>query len=118
VNSLACKKFRKDFGEENVFRLISKREIEITDLDKPKNLLFNRMTDYNTLLQVTRKKPPIKEQTVNSIAELESFLEEQGTNIIPICTRSSNNKMQVIAGFDIKVNSGDSLIYIEASTKG
>ena len=114
INSLACKKFRKDFGEDSVFRLISKREVEITDLDKPKNLLFNGVADYNALLQTIRKNPPIKEEEVNSLAELEDFLAEKKNEIIPICILAANKKVHIISGFDITVSSGDQLVYVDA----
>lgn len=114
VNSLACKKFIKDFGEGSVFRLISKRELEITDLEKPKHLLFNGIADYNMLVQTIRKDPPFKEHQVNSVTELEEFLEKEKLNIIPICLKSGGNKIKVISGFDITVSSGDILLYIDS----
>lgn len=114
VNSLACKKFIKDFGEGSVFRLISKRELEITDLEKPKHLLFNGIADYNMLVQTIRKDPPFKEQQVNSVTELEEFLEKEKLNIIPICIKSGGNKIKVISGFDITVSNGDILLYIDS----
>lgn len=114
VNSLACKKFVKDFGEGSVFRLISKRETEITDLDKPKHLLFNGIADYNMLVQTIRKDPPFKEQPVNSVTELEDFLEKEKLNIIPICVKSGINKIKVISGFDITISNGDLLLYIDS----
>lgn len=114
VNSLACKKFGKDLGEGNVFRLISKREIEITDLDKPKHLLFNGVADYNLLVQTIRKDPPFKEQVVNSTKELEDFIEKEKLNIIPVCVKNSTHKVKVISGFDIDISTGDTLLYIDS----
>ncbi len=116
VNSLACKKFRNDLGDESVFRIISKRELEITSLDNPKNLLFDGGIDYNLLIQVIRKNPQFKEEVVNSSAELEDFLVLQKNKIIPVCVKSVNTRVGIISGFNIKVATGDKLLYIEAKT--
>jgi NhaP-type Na+/H+ or K+/H+ antiporter len=113
INSLACKKLKNDFGEENALRLISRREIEIKGLDKPKHLLFAEAADYNVLIQTVRSNADIKEEPVNTVAELETFLNKRKNKIIPLCTITLANKANVISGFGVKVYPGDKLIYID-----
>lgn len=113
VNSLACKKLKNDFGDENALRLISRREIEIKGLDRPPHLLFGEVADYNILVQTIRSNAEIKEEPVNTVAELEAFLNKRKNKIIPICVITLSNKVNVISGYGVKVYPGDKLIYID-----
>lgn len=112
INNLACAKFASELGEDHVYRLITKREMELTEVGKPKNLLFHGYADYNTLMQTVRNESEFKEQMLNSSTELEDFLMKNSKNIIPIFLCKANGVFRTISGFDIEVSSGDKLLYI------
>ncbi len=113
INVLACRKFVREFGDENNFRLISRREVEVTNIDKPKNLLFSGAIDFINLIQLVRDSPEIKEEPVNTLAEYEDFLEGKRSRIIPLFIKSLNGNFQVVAGYPLSITRGDHLVYME-----
>ncbi len=113
INVLACKKFTNEFGEEKNLRLISRREVETKDIDKPKNLLFNGTIDFINLIQLVRENPAIMEAPINSLAEYEDFAEERKSKIIPMFIRSADDKFKAISGYTLDFVKGDRLVYME-----
>lgn len=113
INMLACKLFQEEFGEENTYRLISRRENELKDLEKPKNLMFDGSIDYYNLLQTVRKKPQIKELEFSSEAEFEEFRLKNKNRIIPLFIKTANNYFKIYSGFNADYSKGEKLIYID-----
>lgn len=115
INVLACRKFTNEFGEGKNFRLISRREIEVKDIDKPKNLLFNGAVDFINLIQLIRESPEIKEIPMNSLTEYEEFVKEKKSRIIPLFVKSASGHFQVISGYPFTFSKGDYFVYMENS---
>lgn len=113
INVLACRKFVNEFGEESNFRLISRREVEVRDIDKPKNLLFNGAIDFINLVQLVRENPQILEEPINSLTDYEDFLEEKKNKIIPMFIKTTNGKLKVVSGYPLNIAKGDLLVYME-----
>ena len=113
INILACKKFENEFGEEKNLRLISRREVEVKDVDKPKNLLFNGTVDFINLIQLVRESPKIEETPINSLADYEEFMESKKNKIIPMFVRTDEGRFKVVSGFPLNFSKGDQLVYIE-----
>lgn len=113
INSLACRIMTTEFGKDNVFRLISNREIEMTSLSKPTNLLFNGVVDFISLTQIARTKPRIELKQVDSIEDLNSFIHYEKGRIIPLFHLTKAPKaIPITTGFSSPVNEGDQLAYI------
>ncbi|MGK7395925.1 MAG: cation:proton antiporter [Candidatus Cyclobacteriaceae bacterium M3_2C_046] len=113
INMLACKLFQEEFGEENIYRLITRRESELKELDKPKNLLFDGNIDYYTLLQTIRRKPPIKEKQFSSPSEFEEFMEKNKKKMIPLFIKTPEGLYKILSGFETDFSKGDYLVYID-----
>ncbi|WP_017733901.1 cation:proton antiporter [Nafulsella turpanensis] len=113
INVLACKKFENEFGEDKNFRLISRREVEVKDIDKPKNLLFHGTIDFINLIQLVRESPNIEETPVNSLTDYEEFMEYNRDKIIPLFVRTDENRFKTISGYPLSFSKGDKLVYIE-----
>lgn len=111
INGLANKRFRDEFGENNVFRLISQREMQFKELIKPKNLLFGPNVDFIHLVQKVRKRPQIKELPLAANLDLPLFL-SRNRKIIPFFVRTKDNKFHVVSGQPLEVQEGDRLVYI------
>jgi len=116
INMLACKIFQEEFGEENIFRLISRRENELKDLEKPKNLMFDGTVDYYNLLQTIRKKPQVKEIKFSSEADFEEFMDKNRKRVIPIFIKS-NDYYEIYSGFNSDYSKGETLVYIDDRTE-
>jgi NhaP-type Na+/H+ or K+/H+ antiporter len=116
INMLACKIFQEEFGEENIFRLISRRENELRDLEKPKNLIFDGTVDYYNLLQTVRKKPDVKEIKFSSEADFGEFMDKNRKKVIPIFIKS-NDYYEIYSGFNSDYSKGETLVYIDDRTE-
>ncbi len=116
INMLACKIFQEEFGEENIFRLISRRENELRDLEKPKNLIFDGTVDYYNLLQTVRKNPEVKEIKFSSEADFGEFMDKNRKRVIPIFIKS-NDYYEIYSGFNSDYSKGETLVYIDDRTE-
>ncbi|WP_224999463.1 sodium:proton antiporter [Cesiribacter sp. SM1] len=112
INLLACQKFAKEFGDRNVYRLISRKELEAKNISLPKNLLFRGAADFQTMERVVNNVEDLKEETFNSGADFEAFLERNADKIIPLILRAPDESFHFISNYPIKAAKGDTLIYL------
>ena len=116
INMLACKLFHEEFGEENVYRLVSKRESELNEIEKPEGLLFNGSIDFYNLLQLVRKETEIKEQQFATKADYDEFIDNNRKKIIPLFILGEKNVI-ILSGYDVDFSKGDTLVYLEDNIK-
>lgn len=112
LNELACRWFEKEIGESNVFRLASKEETDNTNLPLSKNVIFNSRVDFVTLVQLLRSKKAIEEKTFDSTSQLNEFMEQYGSTIIPLFFVSEQG-FQLITADTPRTNKFETLIYIK-----
>ena len=117
INMLACKLFQQEFGEENVYRLVSKRESELSDLEKPEGLLFSGKVDFYNLLQTIRKEPEPKEKQFNTKAEFDEFIDKNRRKIIPLFVINEKDDVKILSGYDVEYNKGETLVYIDENKR-
>ncbi|WP_299762077.1 sodium:proton antiporter [uncultured Dokdonia sp.] len=98
VNNYAINRFRKQFGENGAFRLISKREMDDPN-NIPKEGLFSTTDDYINLIEVARKYPTIQEVPVNSQEEFTSITEVllQEKEMIPLFIKEKDGYIDIIS---------------------
>lgn len=84
VNNLADKYFESEFGEDNVFRLSSKKEHELRDIDMPKNVVFEGKVDYLNLAQAIRQHKNIFVEPCGDSEEHEEIFKKHKGKIIPL----------------------------------
>ena len=112
VNMLACKKFTEEFGEENTHRLISEKELELEELEKPKNLLFDSNIELNVLLNVIKRDNQFYEMTFANTSEFEEFMIRNKRKVIPVFIKS-NKKIKIFSGLTDEINRGDTLVFLK-----
>lgn len=113
INMLACKRFRKELGEENIYRLVTKRESELKNIEMPKNLLFKGKTDFINFIQRIRKDPEILEKKFSNESEFREYWGKNKEQIIPMFVKTPDKKIRVISGFEFTIGKGDTLVFIE-----
>ena len=84
VNTLAMKYFENEFGEERVFRLCSKKELELKDMDLPKHVLFGGDVDYLNLAQAIRQHKNAIIEPCQDREEYDELLKRFKGKIIPL----------------------------------
>lgn len=112
INTSACRWFEQELGEENVYRLITKTEVENPSLPLPRNVWTNTRNDYIALIQEIRAGG-LKEKTLNSNNEYADLKKEMDNKLIPLFQLTADGKLNLMSGFSIDFNKGDLLLYIE-----
>ena len=100
INNYAINKFKKQFGENGAFRLITKAEIE--DENKiPKQGLFSTTDDFINLTEVARKYPAIQEVPINSEEEYQTVTKilTNDVDMIPLFVKGKDGAVDIIGSF-------------------
>lgn len=116
INILACNIFKKEMGEQRVFRFISGHEMKLKGEGLPDNLLFAGKTDFVGISTLIRNRPTIQEKAFNSRQEVETFLEEHQETVLPVFIhRKEKNRYIPISqdNLSTEFTKGNRLIYLE-----
>lgn len=117
INTLALKKFEPEFGKDNVFRVMSKRESEITDLERPVNLLFGATADPLVLDEVFKEEPDFLSKVNTANSGFQDWLEVNWNKIIPLFVKTQAGKLNFVSR-DIPLLARDeTLIYLDPGNK-
>ncbi len=84
INNLALKYFDEEFGAHKNFRLCSKKEQELPEIDHPANVLFGGRVDYLNLAQSVRQVEKVIVKDCNSSQDYEDICKEYQSSIIPL----------------------------------
>lgn len=118
INMLAIKQLGPEFGNKNLFRLISKNEMENPSLVKTKNLLFSGLVDYIALITLIRSDPVIKRKEFDRAEAFHRFIKENKGSIIPFFIQNKASNFRPVTPQAIFREDQDQwLIYIERSLK-
>ncbi len=112
INALACKWFQDEFGEENVFRLASKNELELKDLKLEKAILFEGKVDYLTLAQYIRQqgKPTIDD--CSNEEAYDEIIKKQKGRVIPLFRLDDDEDPYPILRDIPSFQKGDKLVFL------
>lgn len=97
INNFALGRFKKQFGENGSFRLITKQEIE-EDVKTPKEGLFSTTDDFMSLTEVARKYPAIQEVSINSEEEYDEVVKllMNDPDMIPLFVKRKDGMIDII----------------------
>ncbi len=114
VNNYAVNKFRKEFGENGTYRLISPEEMKKNEI--PSEGLFSNTDDYINLGEVVRDFPNYHEIVLDSQAHFEMAVDKIHSIVksIPLFLKKKDNgKLLILTAKlgDLSIESGDVLIY-------
>ena len=113
INNLSCNFYKDEFGENHVFRLSSKKELEAGDIRFPLNVLFAATVDYLNLAQSIRQADHVKEASCESQQDYKNLVKEMDGRLIPLFLINQNGGLKVIDRNIPDFNSGDQLAYIK-----
>jgi NhaP-type Na+/H+ or K+/H+ antiporter len=100
INTYAINRFKKQFGENGAYRLISKHE-----MDEPNKLpqegLFSATDDFINLTEIVRKFPTINEAMIESEEEYHTLsgIMEKDPNMVPLFVKETDGTIQIISSF-------------------
>jgi NhaP-type Na+/H+ or K+/H+ antiporter len=113
INNLSCNFYKDEFGENHVFRLSSKKELEAGDIRFPINVLFAATVDYLNLAQSIRQADHVKEASCESQQDYKNLVKEMDGRLIPLFLINQNGGLKVIDRNIPDFNSGDQLAFIK-----
>lgn len=105
--------FAEEFGENEVYRLISKKEAKSASLSLPKNLLFRGYWYYNYIHRILAKKPPLRQIRLETEESLNNFIFINKKRIVPLLVHKPNKKIEFISSYHIAIDDGDILVYFD-----
>ncbi len=100
INKYSINRFRKQFGENGAYRLISKREMDnVAQL--PKEGLFSATDDFINMTEVTRKYPTINEVAINSSDAYHKIAEliANDRDMVPLFVKEKDGTIDIISSF-------------------
>jgi Kef-type K+ transport system membrane component KefB len=116
LNAKACKIFEHQFGEDRVFRLISKKESHSSSLSLPENILFRGTHwHYSTIQRIIAKTPALSYIPFDTDESLNKFISFSNNRkrIIPLFIKRKNKQLEPLCSHPTNVQPGDNLVYID-----
>jgi NhaP-type Na+/H+ or K+/H+ antiporter len=110
VNSLACNWFQNEFGEGQVYRLVSRKELGLKDLVPPDNALYTGKYDYLALTQIARHNEEALESECSSETAYDEIAKTHHNRIVPLFVERGNRLIPIIRDLPA-FTKGDILIY-------
>jgi NhaP-type Na+/H+ or K+/H+ antiporter/Trk K+ transport system NAD-binding subunit len=117
INTYAINRFRKQFGENGAYRLISKQEMDHTE-KVPHEGLFSATDDYINLTEVVRKFPKINEVAIDSEEDYHNLagMMAKDQNMVPLFVKEKDGTINIISSFMKEVDAdsfeGGHLVYL------
>ena len=116
INNYAINKFRKQFGENGAFRLVSAEEMNDPDKN-PKEGLFSHTDDFIKITEAARKYPKIHEIELKDIDHYQQLvaITEQDEDIVPLFLKSPEGELKIISSFNngfTDISKGSKLAYL------
>ena len=100
INKYAISRFKKQFGENGAYRLISKQEMDRVGAT-PKEGLFSATDDYINMTEVTRAYPTINEIDINTSQEYHEIAQiiADDVEMIPLFVKEPDGTLDIISSF-------------------
>ncbi|MDN3595934.1 cation:proton antiporter [Zunongwangia endophytica] len=115
INKNAINKFRKHFGENGSFRVVSPEEMSDPE-NNPKEGLFSQTDDYVKLTNLARKYSQVHEITLNSKEHYEGLIEISKTDpdIIPLFVKNVEGNLSIIPSNskEVEIEEEFKLVYL------
>ena len=113
LNILASRMFRKTYGDNTSFRLITRNELKFSTLMRPNYVLFDQSVDYLHLMETSRHYPTITEMVIRDEAHLKAELTKKWDYAIPMFLRTPDKRLKPLpANHNIDYQVGDVLVYM------
>jgi Trk K+ transport system NAD-binding subunit len=114
INKYAINNFKNNFGENGAYRIPSKEEIGMDNLNKE---LFSCTNDFVSLTEVAEKSATIYEVTIETKEAYHDFINmsKDNNSIIPLFLKHSSNELDILTNtYDVldKIEKGTKLVYL------
>lgn len=116
VNDYTLKRYKKDFGENGTFRLITSDELKKEKAQLPQNGIFSYTDDFLNLNEVARDFPAIHELPVDTTEKAVDLIEKMATSNhqAPLFIKEPNGQLHPIPYEmgTLQIGKGYKLVYL------
>lgn len=116
VNNYVVRKYRKIFGENGCFRLITPDELKINKENLPQQGIFSYQDDFLNISEVVRDYPQTFELALKSPDHLKELMDKMSVAVksIPLFIKDQNNMIHMLpCDLDtLKIEPGFQLVYL------
>jgi len=120
INKYAIRKFKKQFGENGAFRLVTPEEMKDMG-NNPREGLFSHTDDFSLLTKVAKNHPLIHELDIQNKEHYNKLIEITNIDLdtIPLFIKDSNNELEIISSYnkDKEIKKGWKLVYLGKEIK-
>jgi NhaP-type Na+/H+ or K+/H+ antiporter len=116
INKYSINKFRKQFGENGAFRLVTEEEMNDAT-NNPKEGLFSHTDDFELLTKTVKKYPAIHEIEIIDEAHFKKLIETtiNDKDSIPLFVKDTNGELEIISSYSLEnrsIEKGYQLVYL------
>lgn len=116
INKYALNKFKKQFGENGAFRLITSEEMEDPN-NNPEQGLFSHIDDFASVNKVVTKFPAILELKLKNKEHYNTIIDQTNKDMdnIPLFLKDTDGNLQIISSYNKEVahvEDGFKLVYL------
>ncbi len=115
INKTAIQKFKKQFGEQGSFRLISTDEMGDPE-SNPEEGLFSHTDDFIKLTEVSRQYPKIHEIFLNGREHYDGIIEisKSDSEMVPLFVKNDAGDLKIIPSHsqEVEIKEGFHLVYL------
>jgi hypothetical protein len=97
INKKAIQNFRKEFGENGTYRIISPEEMSDPN-DNPIDGLFSQTDDYIKLVNLSRRYPKIHEISIQNERHYHELIKitKEDQDVIPLFIKNPEGNLEII----------------------
>ncbi|MDX2305312.1 MAG: cation:proton antiporter [Microscillaceae bacterium] len=118
LNEAVCNFMAYEFGEKNIYRLISRKESKSSSLSLPQNLLFRGMHwHFKYIAKLLNKRDKLIFQSLKfeTYEELDKFimLHNNRRKVLPLFIVHNKDEFEPVSSHEMHVHPGCELVYVD-----
>ncbi|MBT8256679.1 MAG: cation:proton antiporter [Bacteroidia bacterium] len=116
INKYVLNKFKKQFGENGAFRLITSEEMKNPN-NNPQQGLFSHIDDFASIDKVANQNPSIQEIELNGKEHYDKLIDTTNRNkeSVPLFIKDAEGVLQIISSYNkeaVQIQKGSKLVYL------
>jgi len=116
VNSVACQKYKENFGEKGAYRFVTNFEMKNDEINIPKNALFSKDCDFVKFNSIVSNSEQVHEYIIkDEMLDVSSILKIFTDDRLPLFIRSAKTGViNIIPAHheELEAETGDAIAYL------
>lgn len=113
INVLACNILKQEFGRQDVFRYVTKKELQMKTLHRPDNILFGGKVDFISLTKRLRENPLLQDKEFKSEKSFKEFMAKPPEGLTPLFALMPDEMVVPVTDRKMDYVKGMKLVYTQ-----